>query len=98
MSSGWSYGCCKSIDNAACIECTDCGDWWHNKCLITSYNYSQSQLDSFAAADEMWLCPSCFAGQEQGYSALDASIQSPPPSKRKNSNRKHNSIFKSPRG
>ena len=72
MSSGWSYGCCKSIDNAACIECSDCGEWWH----ITLYNYRQSQLDSFAGDDEVWLCPSCFAGQEQGYCALDASMQS----------------------
>ena len=40
----------------------------------------------FAGDDGMWSCPSCFAGQEQGYSALDASTQSPPSAKTKKPN------------
>ena len=88
MSNGWSYGCCKTIDNAACIECSDCGDWWHHKCLINSYNYRQVQLDSFAGDGEIWLCPTCYAGQEQGYCVINKSFDSPSPSKRKRRNRK----------
>lgn len=84
MSTGWSYGCCKSIDNAACIECSDCGKWWHYSCLIDKYNYRRVHLEGFSDDGEEWLCPPCFAGQE-GYGPLDASIQKEPPSKRQRS-------------